>query len=167
MARHALRTTAVCALALSACSAPPAQDATQSITGAWRSHVQFTTGPFAQVRDLEFMYAIHADGTLMESSNYDAAPPVPPAYGVWRETGPGVFHAHYEFYLTQAPTHGANLAGGWPPAGRGVLEETITLAPDGQSFASTLHLQILDAQDHPTSDTGDAQTHAVRITAAP
>ncbi len=38
-------------------------------------------------KDLEFMYVFHADGTMTESSNYDAFPPGPPAYGVWRNSG--------------------------------------------------------------------------------
>lgn len=134
-----------------------------SIVGAWRSQVQFTSGPFATTRDLEFMYVVHADGTLTESSNYDAAPPVPPAYGVWRETSPGNYQAHYEFYPTKAPETGASLTGGWGPVGRGILEESISLAPDGHSFTSTLHLQILDASGQPTSDSGEARTRAVRI----
>jgi len=75
-------------IAVLAGCAPGRSDSNESLMGAWRSQVQFTSGPFATVRDLEFMYVVHADGTLTESSNYDAAPPVPPAYGVWRETSP-------------------------------------------------------------------------------
>ena len=148
-------------LILAACSDRPTPS---PLKGAWDAQVQFTSGPFATVRDLEFMYIVHADGTLTESSNYDAAPPVPPAYGVWRETSPGHFQAHYEFYLTKAPEAGASLASGWGPAGRGLLEESISLAPDGRSFTSALHLQILDANGRPTSDIGEARTRAVRIT---
>ena len=55
--------------------------------GAWRGSVQFTTGAFAEVKDLDFMYLFNAGGTMLESSNYDGAPPVPPAYGVWRKVG--------------------------------------------------------------------------------
>lgn len=61
--------------------------ATDSLAGAWQGKVQFTTGAFAAVKDLEFMYAFHVGGTMTESSNYDGAPPAPPAYGVWRKTG--------------------------------------------------------------------------------
>jgi len=43
-------------------------DSNEPLIGAWRSQVQFTSGPFATVRDLEFMYIVHADGTLTESS---------------------------------------------------------------------------------------------------
>jgi len=131
--------------------------------GAWRSHLQFTNGSFAAIRDLEFMYVVHSDGTLTESSNYDAAPPVPPAYGVWRRTGPRRFQAHYEFYTTAAPAAAASLSGGWTPSGRGLLDETITLSADGRSFTSTLHMQLLNAAGVPTGEVGDAQGHAVRI----
>lgn len=148
--------------ALFACAAPPA--ATHpSLVGAWRSQVQFSSGPFAGVRDLQFMYLIHADGTLTESSNYDAAPPAPPAYGAWRQTGPGRFSAHYEFFTTAALAAGTSLAGGWTPSGRGLLDETIALAPDGRSFTSTMRLQLLDALGHPVGQAGDARTRALRI----
>ena len=36
------------------------------------------------MKDLEFMYVFNVGGTMTASSNYDGAPPVPPAYGVWR-----------------------------------------------------------------------------------
>jgi len=65
-----------------------------------RSSVQFTSGPFAEVNDLEFMYVFNAGGTLTESSNYDGAPPVPPAYGVWHSIGPNEFEARYEYFTT-------------------------------------------------------------------
>ncbi len=156
-----MRVFAAC-LALAAC-APQTHAPNAALVGAWRSHVQFTSGPFAPVRDLDFMYAFHPDGTLLESSNYDAAPPVPPAYGVWRQTAPGQFEAHYEFFTTQPPARGGDLSGGWAPLGRGVLTETISLAADGKSFTSRLHLVLLDAQGAPTGDTGDAETQGVRI----
>jgi len=134
-----------------------------ALAGAWRAQVQFWDGPLGGVKGLEFMYAFHADGTLTESSNYDAAPPVPPAYGVWRRTGPRAFEAHYEFYMTKAPPAGTSLSGGWLPAGRGLLDEKITLSDDGQSFTSTLHLQMLGEDGQPTKDKGDAQGTGRRI----
>ena len=88
--------------------------------GQWRARLDFEDGDFAAVDDLEFMYVFNAGGTLTESSNYDAAPPVPPAYGIWRRTGPDRFEAKYEFYPTSAPgwarrDHlGRRLAGGGP-----------------------------------------------------
>jgi hypothetical protein len=39
------------------------------------------------------MYVFNTGGTMTESSNYDGAPPVPPAYGVWRSVGPNEFEA--------------------------------------------------------------------------
>src|SRR6185503_17373351 len=93
-----------------------------SLVGAWRSQVLFSGGALAGMKDLEFMYVFNAGGTLTESSNYDGAPPVPPAYGVWRKVGPRRFEARYVFYSTRAPETFADIAkgGGWPPSGRGV-----------------------------------------------
>jgi hypothetical protein len=39
---------------------------------------------------------------MTESSNYDASPPVPPAYGVWRAVGDS-YEAKYVFYTTKSP----------------------------------------------------------------
>ncbi|MFZ1683868.1 MAG: hypothetical protein WAU88_07010, partial [Candidatus Zixiibacteriota bacterium] len=116
------------------------------LVGAWKGSVQFTTGAFAPVKDLEFMYLFHQDGTMMESSNYDAAPPVPPAYGIWKQTDALTFEAHYEFYMTTAPDSSAKASGaeGWLPAGRGVLTETMTLSEDGKSFTSILKFEAFD-----------------------
>jgi hypothetical protein len=126
---------------LAGCQKPASPD---PVVGAWRSHVQFSSGPFASLKDLEFMYAVHADGTLTESSNYDAAPPVPPAYGVWRAAGPGQYELHYEFYASAAAKPGADASAGWTPGGRGLLDETVTLAPDGRSFHSTIRLRLVE-----------------------
>lgn len=153
--------------ALAACStfrnAAEPKPAGATLAGAWRSQVQFWDGPLGGIKGLEFMFAFHGDGTLTESSNYDAAPPVPPAYGVWRRTGPREFAAHYEFYMTKAPPPGTSLAGGWLPAGRGFLDETITLSEDGRSYTSAIHLQMLDEDGRPTKDKGDAQGAGRRI----
>src|SRR4026207_587492 len=107
--------------------------------GARRSSLQVTAGAFTSVKDLEFMYVFNAGGTLTESSNYDGAPPVPPAYGVWRTLGPNEFEAKYEFYVTApAPPEAFKTGAGWLPSGRGVFTERITLAADGNSFTSTI-----------------------------
>ena len=58
-----------------------------NIVGAWKGKVKFNSGAFAEVKDLEFMYVFNAGGTMTESSNYDGALPVPPAYGIWKKTG--------------------------------------------------------------------------------
>jgi hypothetical protein len=92
------------------------------LIGAWRSSVQFETGAFAGIKDLEFMFVFNTGGTLTESSNYDGAPPVPPAYGVWRAVGPMEFEAKYEFYITSpSPPDAFQGGGGWLPSGRGVF----------------------------------------------
>ena len=150
-------------LALAACApAPPAKDDAASLVGAWRSHISFSSGPFAAIKDLEFMFVFHAGGTLTESSNYDAAPPVPPAYGVWRKTGEGKYEAHYEFYVSKAPPTTAELPNGWLPAGRGAFDETITLSSDGRSFTSTIRYQGFDAVGQAT-DKGDANGQGARM----
>ena len=139
----------------------PASD----LVGAWRAKLQFDSGAFAAVKNLEFMYVFNAGGTLTESSNYDGAPPVPPAYGVWRETGPQQFEAKYAFYITQAPKEFAAITsgGGWLPNGHGVFTERITLAPDGQSFESSITYQVFDSLGAAAPGGGPARGHGVRI----
>jgi hypothetical protein len=142
-------------------AAPPADE----LTGAWRAAIQFRDGAFASVHDLEFMLAFHADGTMTESSNYDAAPPVPPAYGSWRRTGPRGFAAHYEFYATKPPGRLDEIVkgGGWLPAGRGVLTETLTLADDGRSYRSTLRYEAFDPAGKPVAGGGTATGRGTRM----
>ena len=110
------------------------------------------------------MYVFNAGGTLTESSNYDGAPPVPPAYGIWREIGPREYEATYEYFST-APAEAAAFlkAAAWLPAGHGVFSETIKIADDGRSFTSTLRYEALDANGKPTGDGGTARGQAVRI----
>jgi hypothetical protein len=145
---------------------PPAAAAKPALVGAWRSDVQFAGGAFAAIKDLQFLYAFDLGGTLTESSNYDGVPPVPPAYGVWKQTGPATFEALYEFFTTKPPAGLRDLTGGggWLPSGRGVLTERITLAADGKSFDSTITLQLFDAAGRPIEGGSDAKGHAVRIT---
>ena len=140
-------------------AAPP-----PALVGTWRSSVQFESGAFASVKNLEFMCVFNAGGTMTESSNYDAAPPVPPAYGVWRQAGPNEFEAKYEFFST-APTGAAEFmkGSGWLPAGRGVLTERITLAPDGRTYTSTIRFEALGPQGEPVEGSGVAQVRATRI----
>jgi hypothetical protein len=117
------------------------------LTGAWRASVRFNSGALAATKDLEFMYAFAAGGTLTESSNYDAAPPVPPAYGVWRKVGPRRYEARYQFYQSKALSSADELVkgGGWAPDGYGILTQRITLSKDGQSFDSTITLELFDS----------------------
>ncbi len=136
------------------------------LVGAWRAQLQFTSGAFAAVKDLEFMYVFNAGGTMTESSNYDGAPPVPPAYGIWRRTAPDRFETRYEFYVTRPPTTLAEITGGggWLPAGRGVFTETIMLAADGGSFTSSIRYEALDAVGQPAPGGGEAAGRGVRVT---
>ena len=145
------------------CSQRPAEQ--PPLVGAWRSAVRFRTGAFATVQNLEFMYVFNAGGTLTESSNYDGAPPVPPAYGVWRAVGANVFEATYEFFSTAPPASFDVLkgGGGWLPSGRGVLVERITLSTDGQAFTSSLRYEARDAQGNVSPGGGDGDGHARRI----
>ena len=135
------------------------------LVGAWRAQLQFRSGAFAAIKDLEFMYVYNAGGTMTESSNYDAAPPVPPAYGIWRSIGPKQFEAKYEFYVTRAPVALAEITtgGGWLPAGRGVFVETITLADDGNSFTSSIRYDVLDAAGQPAAGGGEADGRGVKL----
>ena len=117
------------------------------LVGAWRAKVVFRSGPLAEMKDLEFLYAYNAGGTMTESSNYDeAANSSPPAYGVWKQIDPRTFETKYVFYTTKAPGpgDGAPNSGDWWPAGHGVLTETITLSDDGQSYRSTIRLATFD-----------------------
>jgi len=133
--------------------------------GAWRSKVQFSSGAFAAVKDLEFMYVFNVGGTMTESSNYDAAPPVPPAYGIWKKTGVHQFEAIYEFFITREATDAEKAIGfsGWLPGGRGVLRETITLADDGKSFRSQIHFDAYDQTGKAAQGGGEAFGEGVRI----
>lgn len=135
------------------------------LVGAWRAELQFTTGSFASIKNLEFMYVFNAGGTLTESSNYDGAPPVPPAYGVWRALGVNEFEARYEYFATAPPLSFDALAsgGGWLPAGRGVFVERITVAPDAKTFTSKLRYEALDAAGKPVEGGGEALGRATRI----
>lgn len=151
-------------LLAAACQQETVPPSIAPLTGGWRSSVQFETGAFAPIKDLRFMYVFHADGTLTESSNYDAAPPVPPAYGVWRKTAPNEYEAKYEFFAT-APSDPESFekGGGWLPAGHGVLTEKITIAPDGRSFTSRIEYEAFDNSGKPIEGGGTATGKGTRI----
>ncbi len=138
---------------------------TDSLIGAWRGKIQFKSGAFATVKNLEFMYVFNAGGTMTESSNYDASPPVPPAYGVWRKISPLQYEAKYTFYATKAPKAFEDIAegGGWSPGGWGVLTEKITLAADGKSFDSTIRYDGFDETGKATETGSEAGAHVVRM----
>ena len=146
---------------------PPAagDNPTLDLVGQWRASLPFTSGAFAPVKDLEFMYVFNPGGTMTESSNYDAAPPVPPAYGIWRKVGPREFEAKYEFYVTKAPAAFDEISkgGGWGPAGRGVFVERITLSDDGKSFTSKIKYDQFDAAGKPAEGGGEATGKGVKL----
>jgi len=146
---------------------PPATSKSPSsaLVGAWRSKLQFTSGAFAPIRDLEFLYVFHAGGTMTESSNYDGAPPVPPAYGVWRQTAPNEFEAKYLFYATKAPSRFEDISGGggWLPAGHGVFVERIHLADGAKSFTSEITYEAFDTAGMHIAGGGQAKGQGQRI----
>jgi hypothetical protein len=135
------------------------------LVGAWRGRVQFTSGAFAEVKDLEFMYAFNVGGTMMESSNYDAAPPVPPAYGAWRKLGRGKYEAKYQFFQSRAVTTADELVGGggWGPGGYGILAQEMTLSADGNSFDSRITLELFDKDGKPVTGGGEGTATGQRI----
>jgi hypothetical protein len=139
--------------------------AAAELAGEWRAQLQFTSGAFAAIKDLEFMYSFNQGGTLTESSNYDASPPVPPAYGIWRKVGPKEFEAKYEFYLTKAPAAFSEIAkgNGWAPAGRGVFVERISLSEDGTSFTSKIKYDQFDTAGKPAEGGGEATGKGVQL----
>jgi hypothetical protein len=111
------------------------------------------------------MYAFHIDRTMTSSSNYDAAPQVRPAYGVWRlVAGAGnVFEAKYEFFSTTAsPSEQVASGAGWLPSGRGVFTDRITVAADGRTFTSVTRYELFDAAGQRT-DGGEATGSGSRI----
>lgn len=135
------------------------------LQGEWRAQLQFTSGAFATIKDLEFMYVFNQGGTMTESSNYDASPPVPPAYGIWRKVGTRAFEAKYEFYVTKAPTSFDEIAkgGGWGLGGRGVFVERITLSEDGKSFTSKIKYDQFDTAGKPAEGGGAATGKGTRL----
>ena len=137
----------------------------EGLTGAWRSNIQFTSGAYAAIKDTKFMYVFNAGGTVTESSNYDASPPVSPAYGVWRRTGTRQYEVRYEFFADKAPANFDEIArgGGWSPDGHGLLTEKITLSADGNSFDSTIKYELFDPQGKVIAGGGEATCKAVRI----
>lgn len=134
------------------------------LVGAWETKVQFTTGDFSSVKDLKFLMVFNQGGTMVESSNYDAAPPVPPAYGIWRKTGVGRYEAKYVFYITKAPSKFDEIAsgGGWMPDGKGILLEKISLSNDGKGYKSNLSMTIFDSKGK-AGETWKAVCQGVRM----
>mgnify|MGYP003693612545 CR=1 FL=1 len=95
---------------------------------------------------------------MTESSNYDGAPPVPPAYGVLAQDGPRRIRTEIRVlldrHLRRSRPSSRAQAGCLPAAA--VFTETIKLAADGQSFTSTMRHEAFDAKGNP-ADGGTAQ----------
>jgi hypothetical protein len=147
--------------------APDADNpAAADLQGEWRAKLQFSSGAFATMKDLEFMYSFNQGGTMTESSNYDAAPPVPPAYGIWRKVGPRAYEAKYEFYMTKPPAAFEEITkgSGWGPAGRGVFLEKITLSQDGKTFTSKIKYNQYDTAGKPAEGGGEAEGKGEKMT---
>lgn len=138
---------------------------TDDLVGAWKGEVQFKTGAFAEFKDLEFMWVFNAGGTMTESSNYDGAPPVPPAYGIWKKTGDRQFEARYEFYWTNVPAVFEDITkgGGFTPGGYGILSEKIILSEDGQSYTSTIKFNSFDQTGKQTGFNDEADAEVKRM----
>lgn len=137
-----------------------------TLVGAWRSKIGFQSGPLAEMKNLEFLYAYNAGGTMTESSNYDeAANSSPPAYGVWKQIEARKFETKYVFYTTKAPGpgDGAPNSSDWWPAGHGVLTETIMLADDGQTYTSTIKLASFDKAGTAIAGSGEGTGAGTRI----
>jgi hypothetical protein len=152
-------------VAAGCCRMPIEKTQHRTLIGAWRSTVQFSSGAFAAIKDLEFMYSFNTGGTMMESSNYDGSPPVPPAYGVWRSLGHGKYHARYAYFWTKPPAGIDEITkgGGWAPGGYGLLNQDIALSPDGQSFESTIQYEVFDHAGKATEPRAVATAKGRRI----
>ena len=136
-----------------------------NLVGTWKGKVQFKTGAFAGVKDLEFMLSFNSGGTMTESSNYDGMPPVPPAYGIWRKTGDKQYEAKYEFYITNVPASFEALAkiGGFSPAGYGRLTEKIILSADGKTYKSKIKFNAFDITGKQMAANDEADVAASRM----
>lgn len=157
-----------CLLVVGCGTGPSSQSAPAdpALVGAWRSKIAFRTGPLAEAKGLEFLYAYNSGGTMTESSNYDeAANSSPPAYGVWKQVDARTFQATYVFFTTRAPVPADNAPGNadWWPAGHGVLTEAITLADDGRSYTSTIKLDLFDMADKPMAGGGEGTGAGTRV----
>ena len=138
---------------------------TDELVGAWKGNVQFKTGPYAGIKDFEFMYVFNSGGTMTESSNYDGVPPTPPAYGIWKKIGDKQYEARYEFYWNNVPASYEELAktGGFSNAGYGVLSETIVLSVDGNSYISSIKFNLFDQTGKQTVFNDEATAEAKRM----
>jgi hypothetical protein len=152
-------------VATGACSksAPPAATSKPpSLEGGWRAHVTFASGPLKGV-PFQFLITYSTGGGMVESSNFDEVPPVPPAYGSWGRTGPTNFKSTYIFWTTKM-ANAKDVSKGWTFSGIGVLNENIALSQTGDAYTSSIAYQLYDTQDKPlTGQSGTGSTTASRI----
>jgi hypothetical protein len=116
------------------------------LEGSWRVEVTIATGPFVGVQQFLVMYS--AGGGMVESSNFDEMPPVPPAYGSWEATGESTFRSTYVFFTTES-VDGQNPGAGWAHSGSGKFQESITVGPNRLDYTSRLSYQLYDVADQP------------------
>jgi len=139
-------------LGVSAIFAPTIADAGEQhgsspgLEGGWRARVTIASGPIAGVGQFLFTYAL--GGGLVESSNFDEMPPVPPAYGSWVTTGGLNFQSTYVFFTTVLADPN-DVGAGWQVSGSGKIKEAIQLKNDRNSYASNLSYQLFDSNDGP------------------
>ena len=157
--RHLVIAVALAAILSAVTCLGPSATAPPAIVGEWKSSIRFDSGALASMQGLEFMLVFNLGGTMTESSNYDGAPPVPPAYGIWKSVGPREFEAKYEFYVTRPPATIEELTkgSGWLPSGRGVFHERITLSADGRSFTSTIRYEAFGVDGKPVEGGGEGK----------
>jgi hypothetical protein len=135
-----------------------------SLVGAWRTQMRFSGGAFVDMKVLEFMYVLNAGGTMTESPNYDGAPPVPPAYGVWKKIGSRQYELTQASYVTKAPaTFDDTKGGGWASAGMEVFTEKITLSDDGQPYKAAVTFAAFDQLGKPAEGGGEASGAGTRM----
>ncbi|MFN8547125.1 MAG: hypothetical protein U0527_03925 [Candidatus Eisenbacteria bacterium] len=137
-------------VAVSGCTPSAMSGSNDDLAGAWRSSVHFDSGDFAGLSDLEFLYAFNSGGTMTESSNYDAVPPVAPAYGV-EARRPGRIRRAIRVLRDQGADEGRGFVAGagWNPIGRGRFDEHIQVSADGSSFDSTFRYSPLNPDGSP------------------
>jgi hypothetical protein len=152
-----------CSDAVSEPVAQAPKTTTAPLIGAWRTTVQFKSGALSDLHDLEFMYSFNEGGTLTQSSNYDGTPPVPPAYGVWRQTGPRTFELKYAFYSPPKFVKSGKTAA-WVPTGRGLYTEKMEISADGHSYSSTIVYDCVGPNGAPVAGGGEGEAHGTRST---
>jgi hypothetical protein len=132
-----------------------------SLEGGWRAHVTFGSGPLKGV-PFQFLIMYAAGGGMVESSNFDEVPPIPPAYGSWGRTGPSNFKSTYIFWTTK--TANAKDSKVWTFSGLGVLNENISLGKTGDAYTSSISYQLFNTKDEPLSgQSGTGSVTASRI----